>query len=141
MSRRGQISKRDVLPDPMYNSKTVTKLINKNEEVINNVADCFVGRFGILVAADSKSLEERVKSVVECVATLKHDSFDVEGEIFAAENEAEKLFKRKKKFEKCADEGILVGLIDNCIVIKDENENEMKFPADQVSKTCLAVVF
>ena len=28
MSRRGQRSKRDVLPDPLYNSKTVTKLIN-----------------------------------------------------------------------------------------------------------------
>ena len=28
MSRRGQISKRDVLPDPMYGSKLVTKLIN-----------------------------------------------------------------------------------------------------------------
>ena len=28
MPRRGQISKRDVLPDPMYNSKLVTKLIN-----------------------------------------------------------------------------------------------------------------
>lgn len=28
MSRRGQISKRDVLPDPLYNSKLVTKLIN-----------------------------------------------------------------------------------------------------------------
>ena len=28
MSRRGQISKRDVLPDPLYNSKTVTKLVN-----------------------------------------------------------------------------------------------------------------
>ena len=28
VSRRGQISKRDVLPDPMYNSKLVTKLIN-----------------------------------------------------------------------------------------------------------------
>ena len=26
--RRGQISKRDVLPDPLYNSKLVTKLIN-----------------------------------------------------------------------------------------------------------------
>ena len=26
--RRGQIQKRDVLPDPMYNSKLVTKLIN-----------------------------------------------------------------------------------------------------------------
>jgi len=28
MPRRGQISKRDVLADPMYNSKLVTKLIN-----------------------------------------------------------------------------------------------------------------
>ena len=28
MPRRGQISKRDVLPDPVYNSKLVTKLIN-----------------------------------------------------------------------------------------------------------------
>ena len=28
MSRRGQISKRDVLPDPLYNSKLVTKLVN-----------------------------------------------------------------------------------------------------------------
>ena len=28
MPRRGQISKRDVLPDPVYNSKLVTRLIN-----------------------------------------------------------------------------------------------------------------
>ncbi len=28
MPRRGTIAKRDVLPDPMYNSKVVTKLIN-----------------------------------------------------------------------------------------------------------------
>ena len=28
MPRRGQISKRDILPDPLYNSKLVTKLIN-----------------------------------------------------------------------------------------------------------------
>ncbi len=28
MSRRGRIAKRDVLPDPLYNSKLVTKLIN-----------------------------------------------------------------------------------------------------------------
>jgi small subunit ribosomal protein S7 len=26
--RRGQIAKRDVLPDPLYNSKLVTRLIN-----------------------------------------------------------------------------------------------------------------
>ncbi len=28
MSRKGRIGKRDVLPDPVYNSKTITKLIN-----------------------------------------------------------------------------------------------------------------
>ena len=28
MPRRGQISKRDIMPDPLYNSKLVTKLIN-----------------------------------------------------------------------------------------------------------------
>ena len=28
MSRRGRVAKRDVLPDPIYNSKVVTKLIN-----------------------------------------------------------------------------------------------------------------
>ncbi|MDD5602684.1 MAG: 30S ribosomal protein S7 [Eubacteriales bacterium] len=29
MPRRGHIAKRDVLPDPLYNDKTVTKLISK----------------------------------------------------------------------------------------------------------------
>ncbi len=28
MPRRGQIAKRDVLPDPLYNSKVVTRLVN-----------------------------------------------------------------------------------------------------------------
>ena len=28
MPRKGFIAKRDVLPDPMYNSKVVTKLVN-----------------------------------------------------------------------------------------------------------------
>ena len=28
MPRKGYIAKRDVLPDPMYNSKVVTKLVN-----------------------------------------------------------------------------------------------------------------
>ena len=28
MTRRGHIARRDVLPDPMYNSKTVTRLVN-----------------------------------------------------------------------------------------------------------------
>ena len=29
MPRKGPVSKRDVLPDPIYNSKLVTRLINK----------------------------------------------------------------------------------------------------------------
>ena len=29
MPRRGNVAKRDVLPDPIYNSKLVTRLINK----------------------------------------------------------------------------------------------------------------
>ena len=29
MPRRGGVPKRDVLPDPIYNSKVVTKLINQ----------------------------------------------------------------------------------------------------------------
>ncbi|MFA7110900.1 MAG: 30S ribosomal protein S7 [Bacilli bacterium] len=29
MARKGSVSKRDVLPDPIYNSKLVTRLINK----------------------------------------------------------------------------------------------------------------
>jgi len=37
--------------------------------------------------------------------------------------------------------GILVGLIDENIIITDEKNNEIRFPAEQVAKTCLAVVF
>ena len=29
MARKGHITKREVMPDPVYNSKVVTKLINK----------------------------------------------------------------------------------------------------------------
>ena len=38
-------------------------------------------------------------------------------------------------------EGILVGLIDDKVVIKDEESNELAFAVDQVAKTNLAVVF
>ena len=47
-----------------------------------------------------------------------------------------KAFEGKKAYE-----GILVGLIDGHVVITDEKNNELKFPAEQVSKTRLAVVF
>lgn len=37
--------------------------------------------------------------------------------------------------------GILKGLTDENVVITDDKNNELKFPAEQVAKTCLAVVF
>ena len=38
-------------------------------------------------------------------------------------------------------EGILVGLIDDKVVIKDEEDNEFAFAMDQVARTNLGVVF
>lgn len=38
-------------------------------------------------------------------------------------------------------EGILEGLADGSVVIKDENDKKWMFPLDQVAKTNLAVVF
>lgn len=38
-------------------------------------------------------------------------------------------------------EGILVGLVDGNVCIKDEEDNELMFPIEQVAKTNLAVVF
>ena len=57
MPRRGQISKRDVLPDPMYSSKLVTKLINQvMEDGKKGVAQKIVyDAFAIVEAKEGKS--------------------------------------------------------------------------------------
>ena len=57
MPRRGQISKRDVLPDPVYNSKLVTKLINNIMlDGKKGVAQRIVyDAFAIVEAKESKS--------------------------------------------------------------------------------------
>lgn len=47
-----------------------------------------------------------------------------------------KAFEGKKLFS-----GKLVGLIDGQVTITDEKDNELKFPAEQVASTRLAVVF
>ena len=54
MPRRGQISKRDVLPDPLYNSKLVTKLIN------NVMYDGKKGVAQKIVYDAFKTIEEKV---------------------------------------------------------------------------------
>ena len=53
MPRRGRISKRDVLPDPLYNSKLVTKLINNvMEDGKKGVAQKIV--YGAFAAVEAK---------------------------------------------------------------------------------------
>jgi len=54
VSRRGQISKRDVLPDPLYNSKLVTKLIN------NIMLDGKKGVAQVIVYDAFKIVEEKL---------------------------------------------------------------------------------
>ena len=77
MPRRGQISKRDVLPDPMYGSKLVTKLINNiMYDGKKGVAQKIVyDAFAIVEAKTEKNpLEafqealENVMPVLECTA-------------------------------------------------------------------------
>ena len=54
MPRRGRISKRDVLPDPLYGSKLVTKLIN------NVMQDGKKGVAQKIVYDAFKTVEEKV---------------------------------------------------------------------------------
>jgi len=61
MPRRGNIAKRDVLPDPVYNDKVVTKLINqvmqdgKKGTAQSIVYDAFITA-GVKVGADPKEM-------------------------------------------------------------------------------------
>ena len=69
MPRRGQVSKRDVLPDPMYNSKLVTKLINNiMEDGKKGVAQKIVYDAFETVAA--KSGKEALEAFVEALNNI-----------------------------------------------------------------------
>ena len=67
MPRRGQISKRDVLPDPMYHSKLVTKLINNiMEDGKKGVAQKIVyDAFEIVAAKTGKEPLEAFNEALE----------------------------------------------------------------------------
>ena len=69
MPRRGQISKRDVLPDPMYHSKLVTKLINNiMEDGKKGVAQKIVyDAFEIVEAKTGKGALEAFNEALENV--------------------------------------------------------------------------
>ena len=69
MSRRGQISKRDVLPDPLYNSKLVTKLVNNvMQDGKKGVAQKIVyGAFDIIAEKTGKEPLEVFEQAMENV--------------------------------------------------------------------------
>ena len=69
MPRRGQITKRDVLPDPMYNSKLVTRLINSiMYDGKRGVAQKIVyGAFDIVNEKSGKDALEAFEEALEAI--------------------------------------------------------------------------
>ena len=69
MSRKGRIAKRDVLPDPIYNSKTITKLINNIMlDGKKGVAQKIVyGAFNIIQEKTGKDPIETLEAAMENV--------------------------------------------------------------------------
>ena len=67
MPRRGSITKRDVLPDPVYNSKVVTRLINNiMYDGKKGVAQKIVyGAFDIIAAKSGKNPLEVFEAALE----------------------------------------------------------------------------
>ncbi|AGK99226.1 MAG: 30S ribosomal protein S7 [Clostridium sp.] len=72
MPRKGHIAKRDVLPDPVYNSKVVTKLINNiMEDGKKGVAQkvCY-GAFEIIAAKTGKEAIEVFEAAMNNIMPL-----------------------------------------------------------------------
>ena len=69
MPRRGNIAKRDVLPDPLYNSKLVTRLVNNiMVDGKKGVAQKIVyGAFGIITEKTGKEPLEVFEAAMENV--------------------------------------------------------------------------
>ena len=70
MPRRGFIAKRDVLPDPMYNSKTVTKLVNNImlDGKKGTAEKIFYGALDIIAAKTGKDPVKVFKLAMETVS-------------------------------------------------------------------------
>lgn len=70
MPRKGPVSKREVLPDPIYNSKLVTKLINKSmfDGKRGTAEKALYGAFNIIEEKTGKNglevLEQAMKNVM-----------------------------------------------------------------------------
>ena len=80
MPRRGNVPKRDVLPDPMYNSKVVTKLINqimldgKKGTAQTIVYDAFKIMGEKLNMEPMEIFKQAMENVMPVVDDVKHDT-------------------------------------------------------------------
>ena len=72
MPRRGSIAKRDVLPDPLYNSKLVTRLINNvMVDGKKGVSQKIVyGAFEIIQEKTGKDPQETIEQAMENIMPL-----------------------------------------------------------------------
>ena len=80
MPRRGQIAKRDVLPDPLYNSKLVTRLINNvmydgkkgvAQKIVYGAFDIIAEKTGKEALEVFEQAMENVMPQLECKAVRK----------------------------------------------------------------------
>ena len=122
MPRRGFIAKRDVLPDPIYNSKVVTKLVNNIMlDGKKSVAQGIVyGAFDIIKEKEGKNPLEvfeaalaHEKVVTESIRGILEIA--IEEKNYAAEN-----FLRKYVDEQVEEEDTFTGLVDQLKWIGDD---------------------
>ena len=85
MPRKGPVPKRDVLPDPVYHSKTVTKFINK------------------VMLSGKKSVAQRV--VYDAFDTIREKTMDarLSAELMDAANNTGAAIKKKEDTHKMAE--------------------------------------
>ena len=85
MPRKGPVPKRDVLPDPVYHSKTVTKFINK------------------VMLSGKKSVAQRV--VYDAFETIREKTMDarLSAELMDAANNTGAAIKKKEDTHKMAE--------------------------------------
>ncbi len=72
MPRKGPVSKRDIIPDPVYNSKLVTRFINKlmYDGKRGSAQDIIYGAFAIIREKTGKDPHEVFETAVRNVAPV-----------------------------------------------------------------------
>ena len=151
MPRRGQISKRDVLPDPIYRSKLVTKLVNNTYTAVskfitainafaataNDATEGYAlleadGRTNSELLAELKTKAEAIGAAYATVETYKAEALTYIQDTFFAAIEGK--VEGVQKYEEPVEEEVVVS----------EDEEAVEAPAkdfmDRINPDSLKVV-